>query len=136
MTVESSAASDLSFSSAVGVVLRFSALPPVFVSIHASPRLCRLPPITKIPSAPPECLGVAMTEDGVVPVIALGPARKDALYCREDEQSVLLVGFDEALTGAFAEEGGAVRIGGDVVPRLSLQVHLSTIIRNHRGGNA
>ena len=121
----------------VGVVLRFgSSLPSVFVSISAAPRLCRLPAVTKIPASPIECLGVAMTEDGVVPVIALGPARKDALYCREDEQSALLVGFEEALTGAFPKKNGGVLLGDEEVGRLDLQLHLSTIIRNHRGGNA
>ena len=120
----------------VGVVLRFAARPSVFVSVSASPRLCKLPPITKIPASPPECLGVAMTADGVVPVIALGPSRKGALYCREDEQSVLLVGFDEALTGAFPSTEGGVLIGDAAISRLSLHGHLSTIIRSHRGGNA
>lgn len=122
--------------SLVGVVLRFASLPPLFVSIDAAPRLCRLPPVTKVPGAPAECLGISMTEDGVVPVIALGPARQNALFCREDDQSALLVGFDEAHTGAFPAGNSGVTMDGEVVARLDLQLHLSTIVRNHRGGSA
>lgn len=121
---------------AIGVVLRFTALPPVFVSISAQPKLCRLPPTTRIPASPPDCLGVAMTEQGVVPVIALGPSREKALLCREDEQSVLLVGFDDAVTGKFEPTEGGVTFGAEDVPRLGLQTHLATILRNHRGGSA
>lgn len=128
--------SESASASRAGVVLRFFGHASLFIGIDAAPRLCALPPVTKVPGAPPECLGVSMTEAGVVPVIALGTARKAALFCREDAQAALLVGFDEAETGAFPASEGGVLHGNEHVAALDLQRHLSTIVRNHRGGSA
>jgi hypothetical protein len=72
-----------------------------FVPASVAVRVAATPPLTQVPGAPPELLGVALHEGGVVPVLSIGPARGDMIVCRTDGELVALMGGERFVTGTF-----------------------------------
>jgi hypothetical protein len=72
-----------------------------FVSASVALRVAPSPRITRIPGAPPELLGVAPYDGVIVPVIAIGTARREMIVCQHAGELVGLVGGEIVRTGCF-----------------------------------
>ena len=77
-----------------------------FVPASLALRIAPPPRITAIPGAPPELLGVAPYEGTIVPVIALGSARREMIVCRHAGELVGLVGGEVVQSGMFDAVAG------------------------------
>ena len=72
-----------------------------FLPASVAVRVAAIPPLTKVPGAPPDLLGIALHEGGVVPVLSIGPAREEMIVCRSDGELVALLGGERFETGIF-----------------------------------
>jgi hypothetical protein len=72
-----------------------------FVPASAALRVAPPPRVTTVPGAPPELLGVALYEGVIVPVIAIGSARREMLVCQHAGELIGLVGGQVVQTGTF-----------------------------------
>ena len=83
-----------------GIVLRVDGelrFVPASVAVRVGP----IPRITAVPGAPPELVGIAMHEGVVLPVVAVGAARKDLVVCQHAGELMGLVGGEVERTGSF-----------------------------------
>lgn len=83
-----------------GIVLRVDGelrFLPASVALRVGP----IPRITAVPGAPTELVGIAMHEGVVLPVVAVGSARKDLVVCQHAGELVGLVGGEVERTGSF-----------------------------------
>lgn len=83
-----------------GIVLRVDGelrFVPAAVAVRVGP----IPRVTSVPGAPPELLGIAMHEGVVLPVVAVGSARKDLVVCQHAGELLGLVGGEVEQTGSF-----------------------------------
>ncbi len=72
-----------------------------FLPASVTVRVAATPPVTQVPGAPPDLLGIALHEGGVVPVLSIGPARGEMIVCRSDGELVALLGGERFETGIF-----------------------------------
>jgi hypothetical protein len=72
-----------------------------FVPASVALRVASLPRITPIPGGPPELLGIATYDGVIIPVIAIGAARREMLVCQHAGELVGLVGGEVVRTGSF-----------------------------------
>jgi hypothetical protein len=72
-----------------------------FVPASIALRVASPPRITPIPGASPELLGVALCDGVIVPVIAIGPERREMIVCQHAGELVGLVGGKIVHTGTF-----------------------------------
>src|ERR1700758_1950231 len=82
-----------------------------------------IPRVTPVPGAPPELVGIAMHEGVVLPVVAVGSARKDLVVCQHAGELVGLVGGEVARTGVFdvgADRPELVQVDGERVRPLDV----------------
>lgn len=83
-----------------GIVLRIEGelrFVPAAVAMRVGP----IPRVTAVPGAPAELVGIAMHEGVVVPVVAVGSARKDLVVCQHAGELVGIVGGEVERTGMF-----------------------------------
>jgi chemotaxis signal transduction protein len=64
-------------------------------------RIAPPPRVTAVPGAPAELLGVSSYEGLIVPVIAIGAARREMMVCQHAGEVIGLVGGDVVHTGTF-----------------------------------
>jgi hypothetical protein len=69
-----------------------------------------VPPVTAVPGAPRELLGVGLYEGNVVPVLAVGSAASAMVVCQHAGELVGLVGLEVVGPGTFEAEERGVRI--------------------------
>ena len=79
-----------------------------FVPASVALRIAPPPRVTRIPAAPPELLGIAPYEGSIVPVIAIGPARREMIVCQHAGELVGLVGGEVVRTGTFDAVPGRI----------------------------
>jgi hypothetical protein len=79
-----------------------------FVPASVALRIAPPPRVTPIPAAPPELLGIAPYEGSIVPVIAIGSARREMIVCQHAGELVGLVGGEVVRTGAFDAVPGRI----------------------------
>jgi hypothetical protein len=77
-----------------------------FVPASVVLRVAPSPRVTAVPGSPPDLLGVAPFEGFVVPVIAIGPARREMVVCQHAGEIVGLLGGEVLRTGHFAMVSG------------------------------
>lgn len=105
-----------------GIVLRIDGelrFVPAAVALRVGP----IPRITAVPGAPPDLVGIAMHEGVVVPVVAVGSARKDLVVCQHAGELVGLVGGEVQRTGSFdvaADRPDLVMFEGESVKPLDV----------------
>jgi hypothetical protein len=75
-----------------------------FIPASIALRVAAAPPVTRVPGAPPQLLGIALYEGVVVPVLSVGPARGDMVVCTCDGELVALLGGEGFETGVFETE--------------------------------
>jgi hypothetical protein len=86
----------------------------VFLSAEVVREVAPLPPITRVPGAPQELLGIALHKDDLVPVIAIGSAREAMVICTHLGEHVGLVGGSVVGTGVFeASASAGVTLAGE-----------------------
>lgn len=105
-----------------GVVIRVDGVLR-FVPAAVALRVVAPPRITPIRGAPPELLGVAPYEGMVVPVIAIGAARREMIVCQHAGELLGLVGGELVQTGIFDVLAGRMDVvehRGDPAPTLDL----------------
>jgi hypothetical protein len=76
-----------------------------FVPASVAVCVAATPPLTQVPGAPADLLGIALHEGGVVPVLSIGPARGDMIVCHADGELVALLGGESFQTGVFSTSG-------------------------------
>ncbi len=82
-----------------------------FLPASVAQRVVPLPRVTSVPGAPPELIGVALHEGIIVPVIAIGKARREMVVCQHAGELVGLLGGDVVHSGSFdAVAGRADRV--------------------------
>ena len=94
-----------------------------FVPASVALRIAPPPRVTRIPAAPPELLGIAPYEGSIVPVIAIGPARREMIVCQHAGELVGLVGGEVVGTGTFDAVAGRIDFvehEGERVPVIDL----------------
>ncbi|HEX3770648.1 MAG TPA: chemotaxis protein CheW [Polyangiaceae bacterium] len=79
-----------------------------FVPASIALRIAPPPRVTPVPAAPPELLGIASYEGSIVPVIVIGPARREMILCQHAGEIVGLVGGEVVRTGTFDAVPGRV----------------------------
>jgi hypothetical protein len=82
------------------VIVRVDGVPR-FVPAAVTLRVAPPPRVTPVPGAPPELLGVAPYEGAIVPVIAIGPMRREMIVCLHAGELIGLVGGEVLQTGCF-----------------------------------
>ena len=84
----------------------------LFLPANEASRLAPLPPITRVPGAPAPVLGVAIQEDELVTVIAIGEARESLIVCSHRGDRLGLVGGEVVATGMFETDADGVVLHG------------------------
>ena len=79
-----------------------------FVAASVALRIAPPPRVARIPGAPPELLGVATYEGSILPVIAIGSARREMIVCQHAGELVGLVGCEVVGTGTFDAVPGRI----------------------------
>ncbi len=108
-----------------------------FVPAAVALRVAPPPRITAIPGAPPELLGVAPYEGMIVPVIAIGSARKEMLVCQHAGELVGLLGGEVVHTGCFDVVPGRLDVvehQGSRAPSIDLAAIYGQVQANARPG--
>lgn len=74
-----------------------------YVPSSVALRVARAPNATPVPGAPPDFVGIAMHEGAVLPVVAIGAARKEMIVCQHAGETIGIVGGEVLRTGSFDE---------------------------------
>jgi hypothetical protein len=85
----------------VGALLLLVAGEGRFVPASIAVAVASAPPITRVPGGPPGLIGVALHEGVVVPVLSIGPARREMVVCSCNGELVALLGGEGFETGVF-----------------------------------
>ena len=72
-----------------------------FVPASTVLRVAPSPRLTAVPGAPAELLGITTYEGGVIPVLAIGSARREMVVCQHAGEIVGLLGGEMVKTGTF-----------------------------------
>jgi hypothetical protein len=83
-----------------GVLLRVDDV-LCFLPASVALRVAPPPRVTSVPGAPPDLVGVTLYEGVIVPVIAIGSARRDMVVCQHAGELVGLVGGHVVQSGSF-----------------------------------
>jgi hypothetical protein len=94
----------------IGALLFSAGGQPRYVRAALAVRVAPTPPLTRVPGAPPELLGVVLHEGIVVPVLSVGAARRDMIVCVWEGELVAFVGAEEFETGVFEPSAGAAHV--------------------------
>ena len=108
-----------------------------FVPAAVALRVAPSPRVTAIPGAPPELLGVAPYDGMIVPVIAIGAARREMIVCQHAGEVVGLVGGEVVHTGCFDVVPGrldVVEYEGQRAPTLDLAAIYGQVQASARPG--
>ncbi len=81
-----------------------------FVPASVALRIAPPPRVTPIPAAPPELLGIAPYEGTIVPVIAIGSARREMIVCQHAGELLGLVGGEVVRSGTFDAVPGRIDV--------------------------
>jgi hypothetical protein len=102
-----------------GVVLRVEGALR-FVPAATAVRIAPAPEaavLTRVPGAPADLIGIALNEGVILPVVAIGRARREMLVCQHGGDLVGLVGGEVVQTGVFDAAGdgaGGVTCQGEI----------------------
>ena len=77
-----------------------------FIPASMALRVAPPPRVTKVPGAPPELFGVTLYEGVVVPVVAIGSARREMVVCQHAGELIGLIGGQVVLSGSFEAVAG------------------------------
>jgi hypothetical protein len=104
-----------------GVVVRVDGVLR-FVPAGSAIRIAPAPEATRVPGAPPELVGIALNEGIILPVVAIGAARREMLVCQHGGDLVGLVGGEVVQTGVFepAADGSGVMCQGEIARPLDV----------------
>lgn len=69
-------------------------------------RVVVMPLVTPVPGGPPALLGIALHEGTILPVLAVGAARREMLVCQWAGELIGVVGVEVVRTGFFAAASG------------------------------
>jgi hypothetical protein len=83
-----------------GVLLRVDGVLR-FVPASIALRVASHPRVTPVPGAPADLLGIALHDGMVVPVVAIGTARREMVVCQYGGDLLGLVGGEVVRTGSF-----------------------------------
>jgi hypothetical protein len=72
-----------------------------FVPASVALRVAPAPRVTSFPGAPPELVGVTLYEGLIVPVVSIGPERREMVLCQHSGELVGVVGGEVVQTGSF-----------------------------------
>jgi hypothetical protein len=81
-----------------GIVLRVEGM-LFWIPATTAVKVAQRPRVTRVPSAPPEMVGVALHEGVVLPVIAIGSERRDLVVCSHMGELLGLVGGEVVHAG-------------------------------------
>ncbi len=116
-----------------GVLLRVGG-ELVFLSSDAAQRLTPVPPITKVPGAPDELLGVALEDDEILPVVSIGEARDCMIVCSHQGEKLGLVGGEVVTSGLFEADDEAILHGTERARPLDLAAIYDRVHERAWGG--
>jgi hypothetical protein len=105
-----------------GVVLRVGGALR-FVPAAAAVRIAPAPEATRVPGAPAELIGIALNEGVILPVVAIGPGRREMLVCQHGSDLLGLVGGEVVHAGIFEPAGdgtGGVICAGEIAEVLDI----------------
>jgi hypothetical protein len=77
-----------------------------FVPASVALRVAPTPRVTSFPGAPAELVGVALYEGLIVPVVAIGPQRREMVVCQHAGELLGLVGGEVVQSGSFEVVAG------------------------------
>jgi hypothetical protein len=106
---------------------------PASVAVRVSPS----PRITPVPGGPPELLGVTLHDGFIVPVVAIGSARREMVVCQHAGELIGLVGGEVVHAGTFdavADSTDAVEHEGRRARALNLATICSRVHASARQG--
>ncbi|WP_394823833.1 chemotaxis protein CheW [Pendulispora albinea] len=106
---------------------------PHFLPAQAAVAIDPIPPIVRVPGAPPQMLGIATHEGEVLPVITIGDAPTVMVVCRYGGELLGLVGLNVVGAGIFESAPGP----GDSVSflgEIAEDIDLSEIYTALQGG--
>jgi len=118
-----------------GVVLLVGA-EPRFLPASCVVRVASTPPVTSVPGGSPELLGIALHEGSILPVLAIGPARREMIVCEHAGELIGLVGIEVVRAGLFEVAPGqadAVEHEGQVARPVDLTALYDTVQRSRTG---
>jgi hypothetical protein len=106
----------------------------VFISASVAARVAPMPQITRVPGAPQDLIGIALHEDDLVPVIAVGQGAEAMVVCNHSGERLGLVGGKVVGAGLFDPAGDAgVSFNGETIAPLDLAA-LYARLRGERWG--
>jgi len=111
---------------------------PRFLAASAVLRVAAMPPVTRVPGAPPELLGIALDGGAILPVLALGPALREMVVCQHEGELLGIVGAAVVRTGLFDVVPGSadeVVHEGRPAPRLDLAALCAAVRGPQRAGS-
>jgi hypothetical protein len=85
-------------------------------------RISPAPRVTPVPGSSPSLLGVTIHEGAIVPVLSIGPARREMIVCQHAGEVLGLVGGEIVRTGTFDATPDGVEVDGARAPALDLAV--------------
>jgi hypothetical protein len=100
-------------------------------------RVVVMPLVTPVPGGPPALLGIALHEGTILPVLAVGAARREMLVCQWAGELIGVVGVEVVRTGFFAAASGqpdAVDYEGRLARQLDLGVLYDGVQGARRAG--
>ncbi len=106
---------------------------PASVAVRVSPS----PRVTPVPGGPPELLGVTLHDGLIVPVVAIGSARREMVVCQYAGELIGLVGGEVVHAGTFdavSDSTDAVEHDGRSARALSLATIYSRVHASARHG--
>ena len=87
-----------------GIVLRVESV-PVFLPAAIVVQVATAPRVTRVPSAPPGLLGIALHEGEILPVVSLGSHDGPMVVCNYQGERVGLVGAEVLHVGLLEAQG-------------------------------
>ena len=76
-----------------------------FLSAGIAAKIGPVPQLTRVPGAPAALLGVALYDDEIIPVLAIGSARDAMVLCDHLGERLGIVGGEIVGTGVFEVDG-------------------------------
>lgn len=119
-----------------GVVLRVDGALR-FIPAHVAVRVAWAPPITTVPGAPAELIGVALQAGAIVPVVAVGPERAEMIVCLHAGELIGIIGGRVVRTGTFvvaSREPDVVEHEGELAHTLDVGAIYARVQTGTRAG--
>jgi hypothetical protein len=105
-----------------------------FVPSATAMRVVPLPPVARVPAAPPELLGIALVEGEVIGVVALGEAHSAIVLCDVAGETVGLVGAEPVVSGDFEADPDPAAGGVEYHGERARNLDLSALLARVQGG--